>query len=180
MPEFNNAIRLTAAGLAVACLLVLTACTGAGVTAAPTRTAAVNGAGAGGSGALPGYRQATKDQLSPLIITTLAPAPIPVKGSDNKFHVAYELSVFNDAPRDATMTKMETIAGNDRGKVIATLDQEQVAGNTILTGDYSPAMLGSTDIPAGRAAIIVLRDVYPTKKSVPATFTHRISATLPL
>jgi hypothetical protein len=43
--------------------------------------------------------QPQTDQLSPLIIKALAPDPIPVKGSDNKFHIGYELSIFNDSPR---------------------------------------------------------------------------------
>src|SRR5260370_34067425 len=60
--------------------------------------------------------QPQTDQLSPLIIKALAPDPIPVKGSDNKFHVAYELSISNDSPRPATLTKLAPLAGDHNGK----------------------------------------------------------------
>ncbi|WP_026851674.1 M23 family metallopeptidase [Glaciibacter superstes] len=175
MVEFHTSARLTVVALSVACMLLLAACTGAGAVSTATPIEA-DKSGAVGTGILPGYQDQTKLEFSPLIISALEPEVVPVKASDGKYYVAYELSVFNDAPRDATMTKVETIAGDDRGTVIATLDQEHIAANTMMTGGNSSA-LAETDIPAGRTVIVVFRDAYPTRKAVPATFTHRISAT---
>ena len=75
---------------------------GFAIACSSTASSATQTAGATASGVVPGYHHVQRDQLSPLIITTVAPDPIPVKGSDNNFHVHYELSVFNDAPRAAT------------------------------------------------------------------------------
>ncbi|CAN5237425.1 M23 family metallopeptidase [soil metagenome] len=160
------------------CSLLLIGCTTSGTAPAlsPTRSAA-GGYTSDNSGVTPGYQGRTKDEFSPLIITELAPNPSPVKGSDNSFHMAYELSVFNDSPRDAMMTQIETLASNENGPVLATLNQEQVAANTQLAGDYSASMIGSATIPAGRTAFVVFREAYPTKAEIPETFTHRISAT---
>ncbi len=129
------------------------------------------------SGPLQGYRNVTIDQLSPLVITTIAPNPIPVKGSDGKFHVDYELSVLNDSPRPATITKLETVADSQKGPVISSLSQDQVAALSLLTADYSVTAEPVTEIPAGRTLILVLDDVYATAGAVPGSVTHRITAT---
>ena len=63
---------------------------------------------------VPAYQHVQRDQLSPLIITPVGADPISVRGSDHKFHVHYELSVFNAAPRAATLTKVETLNGRER------------------------------------------------------------------
>ena len=133
--------------------------------------------GGSASGILPGYQQATSDQLSPLVITTLAPDPVPVKGSDNEFHVHYELSVFNDAPRAATITKVETLSNGRSRKVTHTITGSEIVARSLLTASYPTTPAPVAEIPAGRTLILVLDDVYPTRQAVPASVTHRISAT---
>ena len=126
--------------------------------------------------------QQSADVISPLIIAGVAPDPTPVKGSDDRFHVAYELTVLNFAPRPATITSVQTLAPD--GSVITSLSQEQVAARTMIVADYSspePAGGGdgasSTMIAAGKTALLVLDDAYATRDAIPASVTHRISAT---
>ena len=152
-----------------ACVLLLTAC-----TPAPAGGSATSPSASPGSGIRPGYQDQTSLQFSPLVIDALSAQVVPVEGSDGLFYVAYELSVFNAAPRDAVMTKVETLAKDERGAVIGTADQERVAADTLLIG--SPER-GTAAIPAGRTAVVVFRDTYPTRDAVPRTFTHRVSAT---
>ena len=160
-------IRASVAALGGALLLALTGCTGApGSTPASSATPA-------GSGIRPGYEDQTTLEFTPLVIDALSPDVVPVEGSDGLVYVAYELTVFNAAPRDATMTKIQTLAGNGQGAVIATQSAAQFAPNTMLLGG---AERGSPVIPAGRTAVVVFRDTYPTRDAVPKTFTHRISA----
>jgi hypothetical protein len=140
-------------------------------------SSAAQTAGTTASGVVPGYQHVQRDQLSPLIITTVAPDPVPVKGSDNKFHVHYELSVFNDAPRAATLTKVETLKGNESGAVISTLSHNEVVARSLLTADYPVSPAPVAEIPAGRTLILVLDDVYATRDAIPASVTHRIFAT---
>lgn len=177
MPEITTSVRSSILALGTAILLMLTACTPGNDGPTAEATASLLPAGSSGfveSGILPGYEDQTTLEFSPLIISVLYPQVTPVKGSDGEFYVAYELSVFNDAPRDATMTAVETLAGDESGEVIRTADQQQIAANTMLTGGTSS---GRADIPAGRTVIVVVRATYPTEEAIPATFTHRISAT---
>jgi len=148
------------------------------VVACPsTSSSTAQTAGTTVSGVVPGYQHVQRDQLSPLIITAVAPDPIPVKGSDGKFHVHYELSVFNDAPRAATLARVETLKGNESGAVISTLSHNEVVARSLLTADYPVSPAPVTEIPAGRTLILVLDDVYATRDAVPASVTHRIFAT---
>jgi len=120
------------------------------------------------------------DVMSPLVIGAVAPAPIPVWGSDRSFHVAYELTVLNFSPRPALITSVQTL-GPD-GSVLATLTQEEVAARTMIVADYSapePADDGgaaAVDIPSGKTALLVLDYVSPSPDTIPASVTHEITA----
>lgn len=175
-----NTPVMVARASVVALVVLLAGCTATSAVPAaapPTSTAGSTGTDLSrldGSGILPGYQDQTTLQFSPLIISALSPEVVPVKGSDGVYYVAYELSVFNAAARDATMTSVETLAGDERGEVIATRDQESVAAITVLIASTSA---GTAEIPSGRTAVLVFRDTYPTEDAIPETFTHRIDAT---
>ena len=148
----------TSRGLtALAAMLLLGACSGSptGVDQ-PTGTTAGSGChrrnGGDGlpSGIAPGY-PTDKDAFAPLIITTIAPDPIPVTGTDDQVHVTYELQVLNTSPRPATITKVETIAGGIDGKVVATIDQEEIVARTVLTASYCAEPVADRD-PIGPGA----------------------------
>ena len=120
------------------------------------------------------------DVMSPLVIGAIAPAPIPVRGSDESFHVAYELTVLNFSPRPAVITSVETLAPD--GSAVTTLSQDEVAERTMIVADYgtpAPAEDGAEAgmwIPSGKTALLVLDDVYSTREAIPASVTHRITA----
>jgi hypothetical protein len=116
-----------------------------------------------------------REVLSPLLITALAPNPIPVTGTDGKVHVAYELQVLNFSPRVATLSQLETLDGGPDGKVVATVDAEGLAARTVVVMDAKRAP--NPAIPAGRTGLILVDDMYDSLADVPASFTHRLSAT---
>jgi biotin carboxyl carrier protein len=122
--------------------------------------------------------------ISPLIIGNVDPDPTPVKGADGQFHVAYELTVLNFAPRPATITSVETLRPD--GGVVTSLSREQVAARTMIVADYAGSQTAEGDdggevphtwIAAGKTALLILDDAYPTRDAIPGTVTHRISAT---
>ncbi len=114
------------------------------------------------------------DTLSPLVITALPPAPIPVTGTDDKVHVVYELEVLNYSPRAATLTRLETLSGGPDGEVVADVEGEDLAARTILVMD--PSFSPNPEIPPGRTGLILVDGVYDSVADVPASFTHRLSA----
>lgn len=122
---------------------------------------------------VPGY-PTDVDQTSPLVISTVGPAPIPVTGTDNKVHMVYELQVLNYSPRPATLTKLETVIGGPEGAVVASVEGVALAERTMLVVDT--ALDASGTIPPGRTALILVDDTYDAKADVPETFSHRLTA----
>jgi hypothetical protein len=126
------------------------------------------------TGVLPGYGSDV-DETSPLIISTVAPDPIPVTGTDGKVHVAYELEVFNFSPRVATVTSLETLEGGLDGDVVASAEGEALADRMILVMDSEGRV--NPEIPVGRTGLILVDDVYDSRDDVPDVVTHRLGAT---
>lgn len=157
--------------LLVAGLTVLTACAATGDTGTAGPSASGSLIAGGGQ---PGYRTDV-DELSPLVITSLAPDPIPVTGTDGKIHVVYELQVLNASPLPATLVKLETLQGGPGGKVLSTASAPEISARTVLLG--APNFGVVAEIPGGRAGILLEDDVYPTRADVPDRVTHRVSAT---
>lgn len=114
------------------------------------------------------------DELTPLVVTMIGSDPIPVKGSDQRFHVAYELSVLNYAPYPAVITSLDTIAPD--GEVVTSRSQEQTRALTMVVPEISDAGAPDAGIPPGGTGLLVLEDVYPDRASIPESVTHRISA----
>jgi hypothetical protein len=164
----------TSVGLAAVLLAaaVLVGCTSGTESKSSTSTAPVaTSTSTTPSGIQAGY-PTDIDVVSPLVISAMAPAPIPVTGTDGKVHVAYELQVLNFSPRDATPTRLETLAGGLDGPVVGTLEGEALADQTLV-------VLGAKGgpIPVGGTGVILVDDVYATRRDVPATVTHRLRAT---
>lgn len=158
------------------CVALLSACSpasepvGSG-TATPPPASPTDDRG----GIPPGYPLDT-DVVAPLVITTMGPDPIPVEGSDGRFHVAYEVAVLNAGPRPVSITRVETLADGPDGDVVAAIDQRETVARTLLIPNFSPDPI--TEIPVGRTAVLVLDDAYDSRDAIPSAVTHRLTATL--
>ncbi len=168
--------------LGVSAALLMGGCTAATDAAKTPATAGATGSTTPSSttdipsGIQPGY-PTDVDQFAPLIITTIAPDPVPINGTDGKVHLAYELQVLNASPRPATITKLETLQDGPDGRVLATVSQEELVPLTILIGDLQAPSVPVEALPPGRTGLLVLDGVYASRSDVPAKVTHRITAT---
>lgn len=146
-------------------------------TASPTATTVGPTTSAAGAAGVPDGYPTDVDVVAPLVITTVGSDPIPVTGTDGKVHVVYELEILNLAPRPAIVTSIDTLAGRADGPVVASIDADEVRARSVLLGDFglTPAF---TEIPVGRAAVVLLDDVYASRADVPDRSIHRITATL--
>lgn len=162
----------TGALFALACAALVASCSSSAAdtpsSSAPSPTT--------GSGILEGY-PAEFDQISPLLITSVAPDPIPFVGTDGKTHLAYELQVFNASPRAATLTGLQTLADGPDGKVLSSLSAEELAARTLQVGPEVVQTGPSVEIPGGRVGLVLLDGAYEDRAAIPARVTHRITAT---
>jgi GNAT superfamily N-acetyltransferase len=116
------------------------------------------------------------DELTPLIITPLGADPIPVEGTDGRYHVAYELAVLNAAPRTATLTAVDTVTAEPDQRVLDHVSGDDLVARTILVGiaDRKPEPVRS--VPAGATALLLLDDTYRTAADIPPAMAHRVIA----
>lgn len=123
----------TAPIVLVACAVLLEGC---GSSVGPESVSADS------RGGVPAGYPIDTNVATPLAVTVLSPAPMPVTGTDGKVHVVYALEVLNVAPRP--LTQVQTLADGPEGAVLATLGQSEVAARTIQV---------PKDVPAPAAAI---------------------------
>ena len=122
-----------------------------------------------------GGDEPSEDVMTPLIATALGD-PIPVEGTDGRVHVAYELQLLNGAPRDATISAVETVDVAS-GEVVATIDADEIVARSVLMGSAPSTPTPVTSVPAGRTVVVLMDDIYAARDEVPDEVTHRITAT---
>lgn len=98
-------------------------------------------------------------------------APEPVKGTDGKYHLVYELVLINSSPGTGTVESIKTIDSKS-GEVVDSLARADVAARTVLLGDIS----GQTaeEIGSGRVALVFLDATFKDLKDVPKAVEHRV------
>lgn len=156
--------------------VLLSACSTSSEPAEPATATPLPTSPTADRGGIPQGYPLDTDVVAPLVITTMSPDPIPVEGSDGRFHVAYEVAVLNAGPRPVSITRVETLANGPEGDVVATIDQRETVARTLLIPNYSPDPI--TEIPVGRTAVLVLDDTYDSRDAIPSEVTHRLNATL--
>lgn len=109
-------------------------------------------------------------KLTPLVLR-VADAPIPVRGSDGRTHVAYELRVTNFTTRTATIRKTEVLDGE---RVVQSLDTDQVAARLAVATRSSPP--GSPVLLARQFGILYVH--VALDGAVPRMLTHRLTVSI--
>jgi hypothetical protein len=107
---------------------------------------------------------------TPLLMRVLDP-PEPVKGTDGKYHLVYELVLTNSSPGTATVQSIQTIDPKT-GEVVDSLARAEVAARTVLLGDISGAT--ADKIGSGRVALVFLDATFKDLRDVPKHVEHRV------
>jgi hypothetical protein len=117
---------------------------------------------------------AARHILTPLEVSTLA-APVPVKGSDGRFHLAYELRVHNWTGDPVTVQGVQVLQGGSSRVVGRFEGLEAVADlrNTVQFATPDPA--DATIAPEVSTIFFVNLD-FPSRRAVPKVLVHRITA----
>ena len=122
---------------------------------------------AGGGG---GAKQTPPGKQTPLLMRVLDP-PQPVKGTDGKYHLVYELVLTNSSPGTAKVESIRTMDAKS-GEVVDSLAGADVAARTVLLGDIS----GETaeEIGSGQVALVFLDATFEDLRDVPKALEHRV------
>ncbi|MGE0780898.1 M23 family metallopeptidase [Mycolicibacterium sp.] len=108
---------------------------------------------------------------TPLVARVLA-APIPVRGTDGKVHLAYELALTNTLAQDVTVTSVDVRAD---GRTLLSLPGDRLAHWTRIIGNPGP----TTVIGPAQTAFVWLDAALPPDKAVPDQLVHAIGISVP-
>jgi Peptidase family M23 len=144
-------VKLWAATAAL--LLVAAACGGSGGSAHDASTTQTRP-----------FRDA---KLTPLLVRS-GPDVVPVRGSDGRYHLLWELPVQNATTLDVTVTGVEVESG---GSTLLTLDPKEIADSVEVFGTRT----AGPDIGPAQGANIFLTLAFDARGDIPTTLTHRVT-----
>jgi murein DD-endopeptidase MepM/ murein hydrolase activator NlpD len=160
----------------VLALLAAVSCASGGGGATGGARESAGASGSKGAGDLAGDIQVNiesggaGEDLTPILMRVVEP-PEPVKGSDGKFHLVYELKLTNVSPGMAKVKSVKTIDPSS-GKVVGTLADAGVAARMTLLGDLS--LEETTKIGAGQTTLVFLDATFEDPGDVPEAIEHRL------
>jgi hypothetical protein len=109
------------------------------------------------------------DAFTPLIQEVIAP-PWPVKGSDGKYHVVYELQMVNATGLPWEVRKVSVLNADDPREVVASVSGKGISEYMVRMGDRQP----TKRVGPGQAALFFAAGVFDTREQIPAGFVHRL------
>ncbi len=160
----------------VAFLLVLGACSSTSPSAGEPDTA---GPATGGS--LDGVT--VPDEFTALTLVPISGATFPFLGTDQRFHVTYDLQVTNASSVPATLDKLDVVDGLDPAKVLASLSGARLVDPTCLAGDCNRLRrLPSTDapdsaIPPQESRAVLVDIAFDSLAEAPRAVLHHVYGT---
>lgn len=114
--------------------------------------------------------------ITPLVTSPVAQKSIvPVRGSDGRYYVVYEMLVTNTASKPATLHSVRVLNAAS-GRVVVNLNAKAlVATGALLGADRSPSK--STKIGANESRVLYLNPSFPSLKAVPGGLVQRFDVT---
>ncbi|MEV6683234.1 M23 family metallopeptidase [Streptomyces erythrochromogenes] len=149
----------------------------------------VAGCGAGGKttavagedsvdGALAGVT--IPDSFSPVTVTPLSKSTTPWKGSDDKYHVSYDLQLTNASRLPATLHKVEVVDAKQQSTVVTSISGRQLVDHTCAYGDCNrlrmlpSANAKDTVILPGESRALLVDLTFDTLAQAPAAVAHHL------
>lgn len=114
-------------------------------------------------------------QLAPLVFQGLRP-PIPFEASDDKTHLAYQLTIQNGGPVPTKINEIDVLDGTDEASVIASFSGQPLTSQlALLASPIEP--LTSATFDSSQAGAFWVDAVLDSPEEVPAELSHSITAT---
>ncbi len=158
--------------------LVCGACSSSGSSGSSSGTAATT-VPAATSAATNGV--VVPDAFTPVIVAPVSKATTPVKGTDGKLHVVYDLQLTNASRVPATIDKVQVVDAHATSRVLATYTGKQLVDPTCDYGNCNrlrqlpsfPA--DSTTIPPQEGRSLLIDFTVPSGADSPSIVLHRLS-----
>ena len=109
-------------------------------------------------------------QFTPVIASTIGPETAPVRGTDGRWHVVYELQLTNAKPVPATIRRVVVLDEADRDRVITRFQGKRLVDNM---RTLAPRPVDNTRIEPNGSRLLFVNLSFDSRNEVPDTLIHR-------
>jgi hypothetical protein len=146
-----------------------------------TRTAAAGPTSAAAGDATAAIR--VPDAFTAVTVQLLSDPTFPFKGTDGKYHVAYDLELTNASPLPATIDKLDVVDASSPTTVIDSYSGPRLVDPDCQQGDcgrlrvlpHAPAT--SNEIPAQESRVLFIDFAFDSADQAPKAVMHHLYAT---
>jgi hypothetical protein len=114
------------------------------------------------------------DAFTPVLVGFVGDDTGPVKGTDGRWHVVYELWLTNARPVPAALERIEVLDYDKQDRILATLEGPQLLA---VLRDLAMQPVGDASLPANASKIVFVELVFDARPAVPDAIVHRITGT---
>ena len=114
---------------------------------------------------------AAGDVFTPVIASTLSPETHAVRGTDNVYHIVYELQLTNTRPLPATIRSIDVLEAPNASKLITTFSGADVVKRlrTLAPAPATDAKIGPNEV-----RLFFIELAFKDAASIPRTLEHRL------
>lgn len=116
----------------------------------------------------------TENALTPIVTSVLAP-PVPVLGSDGRYHLTYELFLSNSNTFEWEVLSIEVLDGGPDGKVLDTISGDEVMNKMQLVGTRER----TTSLEPTQSGLVFITFTVDNKENIPDSLIHKLTITVP-
>ncbi|WP_377517945.1 M23 family metallopeptidase [Microbulbifer taiwanensis] len=117
---------------------------------------------------------ADTNEFTPVVASVLA-APVPVRGSDGRYHFVYELMISNSNNFEWELQSVEVFAGGESETLLHRIAAESVAANTQLLGTRAQV----DSLKPAQSALVFIQFAVDSEEAIPERLVHRLAVTVP-
>ena len=116
----------------------------------------------------------TENALTPIVMSVLAP-PVPVLGSDGRYHITYELFLANSNTFEWEVLSIEVLADSSDGGVLDTVVGNEVMNKMQLVGTRER----TTSLEPTQSGLVFMTFTVDSKEDIPDSLIHKLKITVP-
>ena len=117
------------------------------------------------------------DRLTPIIMSSIGAPPIPVAGTDERVHLAYELTLLNASPRPMAVESISVHAEQPDGEELLAMPRDAIVDASVLTGSYLVAGGPVQEVPSGGTVVVIMDVALDGSAAAPTRLVHEVAAT---
>lgn len=123
------------------------------------------------------------DAFTALTLTTIGNSPLPFRGTDGKYHVAYDLQLTNATHAPATLEKVDVVDAYDPRKVVvsfsgtALVDPNCSFGDCNRLRDLPAGYVDSPEIPPQETRVLFIDFAFDSLEDAPKALLHHLYGT---